>query len=316
MVLRRIIGVLLTGAAVSLSGADSDREKQWIDSQLSKLKYEDEITYKTVDGEDLKLTLFFPEKKLSEKEALMVFTHGGGWHGGTRFNKILGRPNFETLKRINDAGIICASIDYRLLDKKHETVRLLDCLKDCKDAVRFLIANADKYGIDQKRIGTWGDSAGGQLCLSLALTPESALPGYRPSTEAPEAKYRCVVSYYPVTTFKNPEINVGTVFEKINFSRHFGVAWDKAPELASLLSPISQIRQDSPSILLIHGDKDKTVAFAHSEMMYEAGKKLGADIELLRVKNADHCFGGKDIEPSFEEINRIAAEYIIEKLTK
>jgi len=48
---------------------------------------------------------------------------------------------------------------------------------DCKDAERFLIKNAEKYGLDTKRVGVWGGSAGGHLSLMTALGPAKNCPG-------------------------------------------------------------------------------------------------------------------------------------------
>jgi len=42
---------------------------------------------------------------------------------------------------------------------------------------------------------------------------------------------------------------------------------------------------------------------------------LRPDIQLLRIKNADHSFNGENPLPSVEEINKIAAQFMIEKLT-
>ena len=47
-------------------------------------------------------------------------------------------------------------------------------IEDCKCAVRFLRANASKYGIDPERIGVAGSSAGGHLAELVATANQSA----------------------------------------------------------------------------------------------------------------------------------------------
>jgi len=66
--------------------------------------------------------------------------------------------------------------------------------------------------------------------------------------------------------------------------------------------------------MLLHGELDKVLPIQQSTYLLEVGKARGADIQMLRVKNAGHSFNGENISPSMDEINNIAAEYIIEKL--
>jgi acetyl esterase/lipase len=46
-----------------------------------------------------------------------------------------------------------------------------------KAAIRWLRANAERYGIDGRRIGLWGASAGGHLATLAALTPDQEFGG-------------------------------------------------------------------------------------------------------------------------------------------
>jgi dipeptidyl aminopeptidase/acylaminoacyl peptidase len=63
----------------------------------------------------------------------------------------------------------------------------------------------------------------------------------------------------------------------------------------------------------LHGEEDNVLPIQQSTYLLEVGKGRGADIKLLRVKNAGHSFNGENISPSMAEINNIAAEYIITK---
>ncbi|MFR8331572.1 MAG: alpha/beta hydrolase fold domain-containing protein [Oscillospiraceae bacterium] len=58
-----------------------------------------------------------------------------------------------------DAGYVVASIYYRSSAQGHYP----DQIRDVKEAIRFLRANAAKFEIDPEHIGVFGRSAGGHL---------------------------------------------------------------------------------------------------------------------------------------------------------
>ena len=64
------------------------------------------------------------------------------------------------------AGYVCVSIEYW----KGEKDRWPRNLGDCKNAVRWLRFNADRYRIDPDNIGVIGGSAGGHLAALAGLT--------------------------------------------------------------------------------------------------------------------------------------------------
>jgi acetyl esterase/lipase len=62
------------------------------------------------------------------------------------------------------AGYVCASIDYGPPEDR------LGNIRDSKNAVRFLRANAATYQIDPARLAVVGGSMGGYLALMAGLT--------------------------------------------------------------------------------------------------------------------------------------------------
>jgi hypothetical protein len=68
--------------------------------------------------------------------------------------------------RLTAEGYAAASIDYRLDGLNSHPKQI----HDCKGAIRWLRANAEKYGYDVTRIGVGGGSAGGHLVLLLGLS--------------------------------------------------------------------------------------------------------------------------------------------------
>lgn len=271
------------------------------------------IVYKTVNGEALDLALFFPTVKRYEKMPVMIYTHGGGW---SRLDKtVIFWPNFrETLDIILQNGIACAAIEYRLARPGISTA--YDCVVDCKDSARFLMKHADEYGLDPERIGVWGGSAGGHLGLMTVLAPDEKFPG-DPALKGAVPKFRCAVAYFPATTFLVPDVLANSIFERPGlFPLLLGGPLEERRELAELLSPAKHLSLSNPPVLLLHGDQDQVLPYINSTFMMEVAKERGADVELLTVTNGLHGFAGENIRPSRSEINRLAAEYIMQKLLK
>lgn len=296
-------GLTLTGFAHSATPEE--------DAFLAGLNIKKKIIYKTVDGRKLDLWLFLPKQTSKTPMPIMLHTHGGGWSGGNKLKII--RSSFRgTLEQLLKQGVACASIEYRLCGKTNTTA--IECVQDCKDAARFLIANATEYNIDPERMGLWGGSAGGHLALMTGLASNETFKGDE-KLAAFDPQFRCIASYFPATTFIKPELFKGSTFEApeklINILG--GLAKD-FPERATLLSPTEHLHADSPPIMLLHGQRDNVLPFALSEHFVEVAKQKGATVTLLPVKNAAHSFGGKKISPSIIEINQRATEFILKHL--
>lgn len=127
----------------------------------AEIKVVKDVVYKTVDGEDLVMDLYFPAIK-RDKYPVVMDIPGGGW-------VIHNRPRRDGYARLYATmGAVVAVIDHRLCPK----VFFPDNLHDCIDAYNFLCDNADKYNLDINDITVTGDSSGGHLtaCLGCAAS--------------------------------------------------------------------------------------------------------------------------------------------------
>jgi len=136
-----------------------------------------------------------------------------------------------------------------------------------------------------------------------------------PALDKYDSKIKCVVSYYPLTTFLNPAVLKNSNFEDPKrFIPMFGGLLKDKIELATLTSPVEYLDNSNPPILLIHGDNDNILSIENSLYMKEVSQKKGAGVELVVVKGAGHGFRGDNIYPSVAQVNKIAAEFIFKNL--
>jgi hypothetical protein len=137
-----------------------------------------DLTYSTLSGfRPLTLDLYLPAGQTTGGAPVIVYVHGGGWTGGhTRHSGAFENwPN--VLASLAARGYVVASVNYRLSAEAPSPA----AEQDVKSAVRWLRANATRFGVDKRRIGIWGGSAGGQLaalagtsCGVAALAPPVA----------------------------------------------------------------------------------------------------------------------------------------------
>lgn len=86
--------------------------------------------------------------------------HGGGY--------IIGFPEMGRQKHdelVRTLGCVIVSVDYRLAPE----TAFPGALEDCYAALKWFHENAGEFGVDPRRIGVSGTSAGGGLAAALAL---------------------------------------------------------------------------------------------------------------------------------------------------
>ncbi|OPZ22900.1 MAG: Carboxylesterase NlhH [candidate division BRC1 bacterium ADurb.BinA364] len=187
---------------------------------------------------------------------------------------------------------------------------------DCKAAIRWLRANADQYGVDPGRIGVHGSSAGGHLAALLGTSGGDAyLEGDGPNAEFSSA-VQAVVDHFGPTDFLRMDdfLQPGWMVHlrpDSPESKWIGGFIAENAEKARLANPIAYVDPADPPILIVHGDKDSTVIFNQSELLFKALSKAGVQTKLVKVSNAGHGYRpvpeGAEISPSREEIAAMEA---------
>ena len=239
----------------------------------------EDIQFAEIDGHKLLLDLHMPDES---RPPLVVYIHGGGWKGGSRKSC--------HVKGLADHGFAVASISYRLTDQAIFPAQI----HDCKGAIRWLRANADRLGYSVDRLVVTGSSAGGHLSALLGTSGGvKELEGEVGGNLEYSSRVDAVIDFYGPTDFilrsrtqPHRANEVGSVVYRL-----LGGGADTETKLASLASPVTHVTADDPPFLVFHGDQDKTVLLDQSERIADVYRKAGLPLTLRVLEGAGH--GGK-----------------------
>lgn len=253
-----------------------------------------DLTYSTLSGfRPLTLDLYLPADRPTGGAPVIVYVHGGGWTGGhTRHSGAF--ENWPgVLASLAARGYVVASVNYRLSAEAPSPA----AEQDVKSAVRWLRTNATRFGIDERHIGIWGGSAGGQLAaLAGTSCGVSALAPPVTDAKAPLESdcVQAVVAWYGVFDFAPLAKNV---VPPPNVARYLGCEAGTCTEASiALASAVRHIDRNDPPSLLIHGELDTTVAVSQSQNFHAALQSAGVKSQLMVLPDVDHSFVGNTAE--------------------
>lgn len=232
------------------------------------------VVYGTVEDEPLLLDVFRPPARGTARPAV-VLVHGGGMWTGSRADMA------DPARQLAQAGYIAFAVDYRLVDiasGRHPWPAQLD---DVQHAVRWVRANAARYGVDPERVGAYGWSAGGQLAALLGTrdTRDAASP-----LAAYPSRVACVVDLagdVDLAAYTSPP----ALDEVVAL---LGGTPAQVPERYRDTSPLSWIDARTAPFLVFHGALDDVVPVAQSRRLVSALRATGVEVEYVELPDAGH----------------------------
>lgn len=244
--------------------------------------FEKGIEYTNAGEEHLALDLARPKTPQGLSAAILCI-HGGGFRAGKR------EHHDQLCIRLAQGGYVAATVTYRLAPKHQFPA----AVHDVKAAVRWLRANAAKYGIDPERIGATGDSAGGHLALMLGLTGDvKSLDGKEGGNLEQSSRVSCVVDIYGPSDFTK---SYGKSIDAAEVLPVFlGGDLQSARHQHILASPLYWVTPTAAPTLAIHGTQDKYVAFEQAQWLVDRLRAADVEAELLSMEGAGHGFNGED----------------------
>ncbi|SEI99515.1 Acetyl esterase/lipase [Arthrobacter sp. yr096] len=275
-----------------------------------------ELSYAIAVGfRRLSMDIWLPRRAADTPVPVVVWIHGGAFQLGDRREL---PPTFapdSVFHLLNQAGIACATVDYR-----HSLEAPFPAqLHDIKAAVRYLRHHAEVLGIDPARIGAWGESAGGHLAALLGLTGEREDLEGGLGVQGQPSSVGAVVDFYGVSSlndmppmtaandFMGPAL-LAAVPEGVSVHPEtMLVGGSTDPLVLDAASPSNYVTPDAASFLLVHGDSDGLVPLAQSELLADLLRKSDVKHELVTIAGADHCFFFA--EDQLERILALSIEY-------
>jgi acetyl esterase/lipase len=236
---------------------------------LGESRYTADIPFATADGIVLKMNVYRPPQ--IGKYPAIVSIYGGAWQRGSplenaKFNRYMAAQGYTVL-----------AIDYRHAPDYHFPAQI----NDVRAALSFIRQHAAEYEVDLERVAVIGRSAGSQLAMLAAYSPEIAFP------------IRAVVSYYgPIDLtagYRNPPIP-DPINSRAVLKAFLGGTPSQLPELYRDASPITYVKPDLPPTLLIYGDRDYIVQAKYGQKMAERLQEAGNTVVFLKIPWANHAF--------------------------
>jgi len=268
-----------------------------------------DLEYARVAEKSLLLDIYLPQGT-EEPLPVIVWIHGGAWRGGDkRACRLLG---------MTQRGYAVVSINYRLSSEAIFPAQI----HDCKAAIRWIRANAAKYNFDPAAIGVGGSSAGGHLAALLGTTTDvKELEGDLGNLEH-SSRVQVVCDWFGPTDFLQMDAAVGDKGRLVHNapdspeSQLVGGPIQENKQKVAAANPITYITKDRPlpPFLIMHGEQDFVVPMNQSELLYEALKKVGADVHFHMVKGAGHGFRGPEV--NMAELEKMTARFYDKHLKK
>jgi acetyl esterase/lipase len=248
----------------------------------------EDVVYGHKDG--LALTLDVVEPKSDRNGMGLILVSSGSW-----ISKKSDVPGEEEKRRKYDhwmQGLLKGGFTLFVVRHGSSPKYLVpDMPADILRSIRFVRANAERYHVDPLHLGITSGSSGGHLSLMAAMKGDDGNPDSADPLERVSSRTQAVVAWFPPTDMVNWNGPKGYALLSLVrpdlFERMFGEIKDLESQLRAI-SPIELVSKDSPPLLLIHGDADKTVPIQQSNVMKAKYEAMGLPIKMVVQPGGGH----------------------------
>jgi acetyl esterase len=240
---------------------------------------------------------------------LVVQLHGGAWFRGDRTNDaVMNEP-------LAKSGVVVAALDFR----QPPDAPYPGSMVDINYAVRWLKANAARFGARADRVALMGSSSGAHQAMLAAMRPADAryaaitLPG---ATPAMDARVQAVVLCWPVIDplgryqYAKKLKEGGKPYPEVvdRVLPGHDQYWQTEANMAEG-NPVMALERgekvEMPPALYIQGDKDMAHPRPHLDRFITAYRKAGGQVDLELLEGEAEGFINKSPVAAKRTIERI-----------
>lgn len=219
------------------------------------------------------ITVYLPPKEKATGTAVIICPGGGYAY------LAIETEGDDIAKWLNKLGIAGIVLKYRLPSDMIMKNKSIGPLQDAQEAFRIVRRNAEKWGINENKIGVIGFSAGGHLASTISThynekVYESDNTNCRPDFS---------ILIYPVISMKSELTHSG--------SRENLLGKNPDQDLINHFSNDLQVNKDTPPAFLVHSADDKTVPVNNSINYFIALNKFEIPAELHVYEKGGHGYG-------------------------
>lgn len=251
-----------------------------------------DIVYKTVNGDDLLMDVYYPSDYEGETRLpAVIFVHGDGPEEFLRTIKDSGQY-VSWGQLVAASGLIGITFNHR---STHQLTRLYEVAKDVDDAVNYVRDNYKSLGVNADRLGIWTCSAGSPFGLRTGLRENAPY-------------IRCIVSYYGIA-------DIATYYE----SNEFGT--DDVGEPLPLLTQevldefsapvrINKVQSAISPMLIVRAGLDDAALNRSIDRLVTATIAKNVSLDFLNHATGHHAFDILDDNIRSREIIQTTLDFM------
>jgi acetyl esterase/lipase len=202
------------------------------------------------------LTVYSPAAGKNTRAAAVVFP------GGSYLRLSVTTEGTDICAWLNSIGMTCVLVEYRVPEEGHYPANVED-LEDAQQAMRLTRAHAAEWGIDPKKVGVIGFSAGAHLAVALSTHPD----------------------------FQGKNVAASTVDAKSDFQMVIYPGWLTDPKVPGAVDPALVPTLAVPPTFLVQAENDYTAHVENVLVYFEALKNAKVPSELHVYTLGGHGFG-------------------------
>ena len=257
-----------------------DSDKPWRE-MLAKYRqiplYEGEVPdFDEALGQRKPSITFFKADTAEKRGCVLVMAGGSYTHKAVHEGEAVA-------KKLNQAGIHAAVLDYRVIPYAHSVI-----VGDAMRAVRYLRYHAEAFGIFPDKIAVEGFSAGGNLAAVTCLLADDGNPSAEDPVERVSSRPNAAVLGYAAINFV-PQEEFDEDDDEFNIMKYFDFVWKDGMQF--------------PPAFIWQSMGDGLINYQTSlELCRVLKQKLNTPVEMHLFPYGDHGQGLADEGDRYDEL--------------